>query len=118
MKSEANWSVWRRDFAPGFEDVFEHGVRRGWYDPNKVLEKYDNTIPYIVISFFNSLLFRWIAIPWIQDELDKWVLLRNRTAPRANKHKVLPHGIPAIIRQKPEQFNVLDFKVWRTTDLI
>jgi hypothetical protein len=45
VKSEANWSVWRRDFAPGFEDIFEHGVRRGWYDPNKVLEKYANNIP-------------------------------------------------------------------------
>jgi hypothetical protein len=23
VKSEANWSVFRRDFAPGFEDLFE-----------------------------------------------------------------------------------------------
>jgi hypothetical protein len=39
VKSEANWSVFRRDFAPGFEDLFEQGVNQGWYDVNNPLEK-------------------------------------------------------------------------------
>ena len=29
VKSEANWSVFRRDFAPGYEDLFEAGVNAG-----------------------------------------------------------------------------------------
>ena len=43
VKSEANWSVFRRDFAPGFEDLFESGVNQGWYDVDKPLEKYVNS---------------------------------------------------------------------------
>jgi hypothetical protein len=62
-------------------------------------------------SFFFSLVFRWLAIPWIQTQLDQWVQMRNLTAPRSNRKKILPHGIPAIIRQKPEKFGSMDFKV-------
>lgn len=40
VKSEANWSVFRRDFAPGYEDLFESGVNQGWYDVSKPIEKY------------------------------------------------------------------------------
>ena len=58
-----------------------------------------------------SLIFQWLAIPWLQSELDGWIALRNRTAPQSDKRKVLPHGIPEMIRQKPENYNVLDFKV-------
>ena len=61
--------------------------------------------------FFYSLVFRWLAIPWLQSELDKWVTIRNRTLPRADTKKVLPHGIPELMREKPEQFGALDFKV-------
>ena len=39
VKLEANWSALRRDFLPGFEDLFEQGVNQGWYDVNKPLEK-------------------------------------------------------------------------------
>ena len=67
---------------------------------------------YSPISFLlSSLVFRWLAIPWLQSELDKWVIVRNRTLPRANTKKVLPHGIPELMREKPEQFGALDFKV-------
>ena len=62
-----------------------------------------------------SLLFRWLAIPWLQSELDAWVVIRNRTAPRADRKKLLPHGIPELIRQKPEKYSVLDFKVSQFT---
>ena len=61
--------------------------------------------------FYPSLIFRWLAIPWIQSELDKWVLHRNRTRPRYDKKKVLPNGIPLVIRDKPEKFDAMDFKV-------
>ena len=58
-----------------------------------------------------SLIFRWLAIPWIQSELDKWVLHRNRTRPRYDSKKILPNGIPLVIRDKPEKFDAMDFKV-------
>jgi hypothetical protein len=45
---------------------------------------------------------------------DAWIALRNRTAPRADRKKLLPHGIPELIRQKPENYSVLDFKVCRS----
>jgi hypothetical protein len=40
VKSEANWSVFRRDFAPGYEDLFESGVNAGYYNVDDVLEKW------------------------------------------------------------------------------
>jgi hypothetical protein len=46
VKSEANWSVLRRDFSPGFEDLFEQGVNQGWYDVNRPLEKYSLSLYY------------------------------------------------------------------------
>lgn len=58
-----------------------------------------------------SLVFRWIAIPWIQAEVDDWVYERNHSCVRADKHKVLPHGIPAIIASTPEYYGACDFKV-------
>lgn len=57
------------------------------------------------------MVFRWLAIPWLQNELNKWVTIHNRTLPRADTKKVLPHGIPELMREKPDQFGALDFKV-------
>ncbi|KAF8522943.1 hypothetical protein BU17DRAFT_86522 [Hysterangium stoloniferum] len=94
--SEIKWSIFRRDFSPGFEDILEYGVNSGWYDVNDVLE---------------NLLFRWIAIPWLQTEVDRWVSLKNKSAPRASRHKLLPHGIPALIRANPSHFSAIDFKI-------
>ena len=37
--SEIKWSIFRRDFSPGFEDILQDGVNKGWYDVNDVLEK-------------------------------------------------------------------------------
>jgi len=94
--SEIKWSTFRRDFAPGFEDILDQGVFEGWYDVNDTLQ---------------NLVFRWLAIPWIQAEIDQWVLHRNLNAPRAYKHKILPHGIPNLIRTKPHVYGSFDFKV-------
>ena len=58
-----------------------------------------------------SLLFRWIAILWLQTELDNWVKFKNTTAPRAVKNKILPRGVPALIRSRPSHFNAADFMV-------
>ncbi|KAG6846651.1 hypothetical protein H0H93_012621, partial [Arthromyces matolae] len=96
VKSEANWSVFRSDFAPGFEDHFQYGVDQGWYDVTDPLE---------------NLVFRWLAVPWLQVKLNEWLHLRNTTPRRANKYKAIPHGIPALIRDEPATFNTEDFKV-------
>ncbi|KIK53884.1 hypothetical protein GYMLUDRAFT_178361, partial [Collybiopsis luxurians FD-317 M1] len=34
IKSEINWSIYRCNFAPGFEDLFNQGVLSGLYDPD------------------------------------------------------------------------------------
>lgn len=65
----------------------------------------------MLIIIHYSLVFRWIAIPWLQAEIDEWVRYKNRTAPRADRNKILPHGIPALIRAKPHCYDALDFKV-------
>jgi hypothetical protein len=38
IKSESNWSVFRRDFTPGFETLFDHGVNNGYYHKDDALE--------------------------------------------------------------------------------
>ena len=37
--SEIKWSVFHRNFSPGFEDILEQGVQDGLYDVNNPLEK-------------------------------------------------------------------------------
>jgi hypothetical protein len=36
---EIKWSVLRRDFSPGFEDILKQGVFEGWYNVNDTLQK-------------------------------------------------------------------------------
>ena len=64
-----------------------------------------------LISNFCSLTFRWIAIPFFQVEFDRYVERHNTTRRRANKHKVLPHGIPQQMFEFPDSVDALDFKV-------
>ncbi|KAJ7265692.1 hypothetical protein C8J57DRAFT_1620785 [Mycena rebaudengoi] len=93
---EIGWSQLRRRFTPGFEDILDMGVNNDWYDPDNLLE---------------ALVFRWIFIPWLQQELDAYRDRINNTAKRADKNKVLPHGVPNLIAEHPEDYGVLDFKV-------
>ncbi|KAJ7278500.1 hypothetical protein C8J57DRAFT_1434292 [Mycena rebaudengoi] len=96
IKPEALWSQLRRQWTPGFEDVLDHGLNNGLYNPDDPLE---------------NLVFRWLAIPWLQAELDKWRLQYNSSPRRADKNKILPHGIPDLITAKPHLFNSENFKV-------
>ena len=57
------------------------------------------------------LVFRWLAIPWLQAELDAWMRRFNSSPRRADKHKILPQGIPDLIDAKPHLFNSKNFKV-------
>ncbi|CAK5283481.1 unnamed protein product [Mycena citricolor] len=89
---EITWSMMRRRFTPGFEDILDTGVDNGWYDPGIVLE---------------FLIFRWVFIPWLQA-YQKRV---NMTAKRRDCNKILPHGVPQHMLEFPEEYAILDFKV-------
>ncbi|KAG2142390.1 hypothetical protein DEU56DRAFT_754729 [Suillus clintonianus] len=96
VKPEITWSQLRRRFTPGFETLLDEGVENGWYDS-------DNTL--------QVMIFRWIFIPWLQCELDRYQDRVNNTLKRPDRNKVLPHGVPNLIYESPEDFGALDFKV-------
>ncbi|KAJ6593020.1 hypothetical protein B0H19DRAFT_1055676 [Mycena capillaripes] len=98
VKSEANWSVMRGDLAPGLEDLFQLGVDNGWYDVGVPLE---------------NLVFRWIAIPFVQIQLDLWVRHRNEMKPRKDKHKI-PVS-PKMLDSLEAQFAPPDHEVFQLT---
>ncbi|KAG1764120.1 hypothetical protein EDD22DRAFT_979130 [Suillus occidentalis] len=93
---EITWSQLRRHFTPGFENYLDSGVSAGWYDCSNTLQR---------------LIFRWIFIPWLQRELDGYKDRINNTAKRRDRNKVLPHGIPNLIYNSPDDFGALDFKI-------
>lgn len=58
------------------------------------------------------MLFRWIAVPWLQAELDIHTRSLNNTKKRAMRHKVLPQNrTPKDIFMVPSLSGVEDFKV-------
>ncbi|KAG1829470.1 hypothetical protein EV424DRAFT_1470731 [Suillus variegatus] len=81
---EIAWSQLRRRFTPGFESLLDEGV---------------------------VMVFRWVFIPWLQCELDRYQDRVNNTAKRRDHNKVLPHGVPNLIYDSPEDFGAMDFKV-------
>ncbi|KAF8164948.1 hypothetical protein B0H34DRAFT_779969 [Crassisporium funariophilum] len=92
IKPGAFWSQLWHQWTPSFENILDEGLNNGWYDPNDPIEK---------------LVFG-LAIPWLQAELDLWTSHYNSSPCCANKHKILPHGIPDLmdlIHAKPHQFN-------------
>ncbi|KAG1851233.1 hypothetical protein C8R48DRAFT_612750, partial [Suillus tomentosus] len=93
---EITWSQMRRRFTPGFESLLDHGVMSGWYDSNNTLQ---------------MMVFRWVFIPWLQRELDAYQDRVNNTRKRRDRNKILPHGVPNIVYQSPEDFGALDFKI-------
>ncbi|KAJ7728625.1 hypothetical protein B0H16DRAFT_1697380 [Mycena metata] len=93
---EIGWSQLRHRWTPGFEDILEIGTNNGWYDRSILLQ---------------ALVFRWVFIPWLQRELDAYRDRVNNPARRADRNKVLPHGIPNQMYKAPEDFGVLDFKI-------
>ena len=113
--SEIKWSVFWQDFAPGFEDILQDGVNCGWYNINNPLQKYiqsTSVLTRTLLTLCFRLLFWWIANPWLQVEIDKWVNFKNKSVPQAMQHKLMPCGIPHLIHLNPSHFNSLDFKVF------
>ncbi|KAG2114133.1 hypothetical protein DEU56DRAFT_749025 [Suillus clintonianus] len=100
---EITWSQLRRRFTPGFESILEQGVNEGWYDSNNTLQ---------------VMVFRWVFVPWLQRELDAYQDRINNTSKRRDRNKVLPHGVPNLIYESPEDFGALDFKITVEQDAI
>ncbi|KAK7041228.1 hypothetical protein R3P38DRAFT_2512612 [Favolaschia claudopus] len=96
VKPEAGWSYWRRWFTPAFETILDQGVHEGLYNVENPLE---------------NLVFRWLAIPWLQREIDAFVRRFNSTPRRRDKNKILPQGIPDLITAKPHLYGTEDYKV-------
>jgi hypothetical protein len=58
------------------------------------------------------MIFRWLAVPWMQRELDSYTTMFNTTKKRRDKNKLLPQGArPEDMFLQPEMVNVRDFKV-------
>ncbi|KIK37536.1 hypothetical protein CY34DRAFT_15632 [Suillus luteus UH-Slu-Lm8-n1] len=93
---EITWSqLWCR-FTPGFETLLDEGVIEDWYDSGNTL---------------HMMVFRWVFIPWLQQELNAYRDRVNNTAKRRDRNKILPRGVPNLIYDSPEDFGALDFKV-------
>ena len=45
----------------------------------------------------------------MQKEIDLYVEHHNNTPRRANRHKILPHGVPDDIFEHPEEYGVPNF---------
>lgn len=113
IKPECAWSRLRGTWTRGFENKFDEGIHNQWYNPNNTLDGYVGSLTACMSRdlILNSLTFRWLAIPFIQHELDLYVELHNTTLRRANKHKILPHGIPQQMFMRPSMVDSHDFKV-------
>ncbi|KZT57565.1 hypothetical protein CALCODRAFT_433971, partial [Calocera cornea HHB12733] len=97
VKPEIRWSQLRREFTAQYENLFAAGVINQWYDKHVCLENY---------------IFRWLAIPFLQRNLDAYVRMYNTSKPRADKNKILPLGRPEHILHHPERFgDARNFKV-------
>ncbi|KAF7312964.1 hypothetical protein MKEN_00981000 [Mycena kentingensis (nom. inval.)] len=96
IKPEIVWSQFRRRFVPGFQDILDFGVNNDWYSTSNLLE---------------TLVFRFVFIPWLQREVDAYVERVNNMAKRRDKNKILPHGVPCDIFRNAEDYGALDFKV-------
>lgn len=70
---EIAWYQLRRRFTPGYETLLDEGVESGWYDSDNVLQ---------------VMVFRWVFIPWLQCELDRYQDRVNNTAKRRDRNKV------------------------------
>ncbi|KZT57983.1 hypothetical protein CALCODRAFT_410741, partial [Calocera cornea HHB12733] len=97
IKPEIFWSKLRRQWSEGWEAVFEDGLTEGWYDPEVVLER---------------LLFRWLAVPMIQADLDRFARIHNTSRPRSDRRKAMPAEIPMVLLECPNDYGPFrDYKI-------
>ncbi|KAG1904187.1 uncharacterized protein F5891DRAFT_1184371 [Suillus fuscotomentosus] len=71
-----------------------HTMLRQWHDP----------------ALQGTLQHRWMQNKK-NRELDAYQDRVNNTQKRRDRNKILPHGMPNIVYQSPEDFGALDFKI-------
>jgi len=109
------WWSFRKTWVPGFEDILEKGITNQWYKADNIADRY---VPmFYIYKLFKTygiskirLVFRWLAIPWLQKEADSYVYRSNTSRRRANRQKMVPNGIPDVIYENPETVDALDYK--------
>lgn len=102
-------------WAPGFETLLQKGIDQHWYDDVNVADRYVALFIYESASKLtkgrNRIVFRWLAIPWLQKAADSYVYDHNTSRRRANRSKALPNEVPDVMYENPEIVNALDFRV-------
>ncbi|KAG1853452.1 hypothetical protein DFJ58DRAFT_883665, partial [Suillus subalutaceus] len=119
---EITWSQLQHRFTPGFESLLDEGVTEGWYDSGNTLHTFIAPVLWFYVLMMSChlfrMVFRWVFIPWLQQELNTFRDQVNNSAKRCDRNKVLPHGVLNLIYDSPEDFGVLDFKVFIDRDSI
>ncbi|KAG2128041.1 uncharacterized protein EDB93DRAFT_1268858 [Suillus bovinus] len=90
------WMRIKKNVMPEMACLLDYGVNSGWYDSNNTLQ---------------VMVFCWVFIPWLQQELNAYQDRVNNTAKRRDRNKILPHGVPNLIYHSAEDFGALDFKI-------
>lgn len=57
------------------------------------------------------MVFHFLAIPWMQRELDDFVMRYNSFKPRFDRHRIGPNEAPDVLYSLPLTFDTMDFKV-------
>lgn len=108
------WWRFRRTWTSGFEELLDRGIKQQWYNIVNVADRYvfQTSMRHLKLTeYCGRLVFRWLAIPWLQKEADSYVYNHNTSRRRANRRKILPNGIPDAIFENPELVDTCDFKV-------
>ncbi|KIK79174.1 hypothetical protein PAXRUDRAFT_162010, partial [Paxillus rubicundulus Ve08.2h10] len=66
---------------------------------------------YDVDNTLQLMVFHWVFIPWLQEELNTYQGCVNLARKHHDCNKVLPHGRLELIHMSPKDFGALDFKV-------
>ncbi|KZT50321.1 hypothetical protein CALCODRAFT_444796 [Calocera cornea HHB12733] len=104
IKPEIFWSKLRRQWSQGWESLFQEGLDKGYYVPAFPAE---------------ALLFRWMAIPLVQRDLDRYAHIHNTSRPRKNDKKKMPTEIPYILMEHPEVYGPYhNYKVTISKELV
>jgi hypothetical protein len=113
IKPEQMWWRFRRTWVSGFEELLEKGLQEQWYNPVNITDRYVLLTSTLGLKFTEHarLVFRWLAIPWLQKEADSYIYSHNTSRRRANRRKILPNGIPDVMFENPESVDARDFKV-------
>jgi len=110
------WSRFCKTWVPGFEQLLDKGLEQQWYNIVNITDRCVTMVymlsTHVHASYYpERFVFRWLAIPWLQREADSYVYGHNTLRRRADRHKVLPSGVPDVMFKYPESVDALDFKV-------